>query len=42
MRHGHPPPGLRANDRLDPLPQMADVTQLESAIEVPVIVLWVS
>ena len=31
--------GLRANDRWEPSPQMADVMQLERLIELPVIVL---
>ena len=40
MRHGYPPLGLRAHDRLEPSPQMADVMQFESLTEYLVIVLF--
>lgn len=40
MRHGYPPLGLSANDRLESSPQMADVLQFECLIEFPVIVLF--
>ena len=39
-RHGYPPLGLRANDRLEPSPQMVDVMQFECLIELLVILLF--
>ena len=40
VRHGYPPLGLRASDRLESKPNMADVMRLERLIELLVIVLF--